>query len=91
VYKRQDLKQAYYLIGQSGKNKMDYFIGTSAPATLKHYFNEFENIIKGKNLIKNKITTTSQSDIFSTKALHDDTDFTPSIQFQDIIKFLPTP
>ena len=46
----EDVAKAYYLIGQKGKNKADYFIGTAEPKTLANYFNIFKNIINRTRL-----------------------------------------
>ena len=67
---------AYYLIGKYGKNKANYFIGTSDPITLKSYFNHFKNqakLKKGK-LKKKKFPKKS---IFDIKELQKDTGFKP--------------
>ncbi len=71
-----DVVHAYYLIGKYGKNKANYFIGTSDPITLKSYFNHFKNqakLKKGK-LKKKKFPKKS---IFDIKELQKDTGFKP--------------
>ncbi|MDA9309049.1 NAD(P)-dependent oxidoreductase [Flavobacteriaceae bacterium] len=42
-----DLSKAYYLIGQNGRNKANYFIGTGEPMTLVDYFMKLEYSLKG--------------------------------------------
>ena len=72
-----DVAEAYYLIGLHGKNKKDYFIGTSKPVTLNEYF----NIIK-KNFAREKVKKISKlkntaSSLFSINELQNDTGFKP--------------
>ncbi len=84
----EDVAKAYYLIGIKGKNKADYFIGTSHPKTLYQYFELFEQTVKG--IIDSKFDNNSKLDngIFSTDKLLNDTGFEISNNFEDIIKTL---
>jgi hypothetical protein len=41
-----DAAIAYYLIGNSGSNKSDYFIGTGRPETLTQIFSRFKKLIE---------------------------------------------
>jgi nucleoside-diphosphate-sugar epimerase len=45
-----DVAKAYYLLGMSGTNKADYYIGPSQPATLMDLFQIAEQYQKGKKL-----------------------------------------
>jgi nucleoside-diphosphate-sugar epimerase len=85
----EDVAKAYYLIGMKGKNKADYFIGTSQPKTLRQYFEVFEQSKKGivhktgymnGNKLENKI--------FSIVNLVNDTKFKVSSNFEEFIKTL---
>ena len=72
----EDVAKAYYLIGLHGKNKSDYFIGTSKPMTLSQYFEYFEQLKKGyqkKKLIIN--SNVPEHGVFSIDDLVNDTGF----------------
>lgn len=45
-----DVVHAYYKIGLLGKNKADYFIGSSGPVTLENFFSRAESIVKYERL-----------------------------------------
>jgi len=81
-----DVARAYYLIGQKGRNKADYFIGTSNPATLKQYFAQFEQIVQGVSIQLDKPISDHHARFFDTHALHEDTGFVASTGFQEIIQ-----
>ena len=84
-----DVAKAYHLIGKSGKNKADYFIGTSKPDTLRGYFKRFEHSIKGFEE-KEIILDAETKRIFDSNRLKLDTGFSPRSSFLDIIKNLQT-
>ena len=81
-----DVARAYYLIGNNGKNKADYFIGTSKPATLAQYFARFERIVKNQCSEDADLVAATETDFFSTAAIHQDTGFVASTRLQDIIE-----
>lgn len=83
-----DVARAYHLIGRSGKNKSDYFIGTSRLVTLSQYFEMFECLVSSKYSDKADIATAASEVSFDTEALYQDTGFVATIQPQDIIKKL---
>jgi nucleoside-diphosphate-sugar epimerase len=87
----EDVAKAYYLMGIKGKNKADYFIGTSQPRTLSQYFELFEQAISGK--IDNMTNRNSEGDhgIFNIDQLVDDTGFVLSSNFEDVIHKLDQP
>ncbi len=81
----EDVAKAYCLIGHHGKNKADYFIGTSKPDTLAGYFQNFEQCIKGE--MKTFFSPNASSeDIFDSSQLKSDTDFAPEKNLLDVIK-----
>jgi nucleoside-diphosphate-sugar epimerase len=83
----EDVAHAYYLIGMKGKNKADYFIGTSQPKTLRQYFDFFEQSkrgITGNTAVEN--ITTLDTGIFSIDHLVTDTGFALSSNFEEFIK-----
>lgn len=85
----EDVAKAYYLIGQKGKNKADYFIGTSQPKTLRQYFELFEQSKRG--IIDNTAGGNNNkldNGIFSIDNLVNDTGFVLSSNFEDLIKKL---
>ena len=81
-----DLVNAYYLIGLKGRNKSDYFIGSSQPKTLHQYFKLFENYKNGKYQTTEVDNFNLNSDIFSINELVKDTGFSLSLKFEDFIK-----
>ena len=87
----EDVAKAYYLIGIKGRNKADYFIGTSQPRTLRQYFELFEQAKSGDthNLI-NKNSATDNG-LFSIDSLVKDTGFALSGNFEDTINKLNQP
>jgi len=84
----KDVAKAYYLIGLKGKNKADYFIGTSQPKTLRQYFELFEQSKKG--IADNTASTKTKLDngVFNIDNLVNDTGFVLSSNFEDLIKNL---
>jgi nucleoside-diphosphate-sugar epimerase len=81
----EDIAKAFYLIGHHGKNKADYFIGTSKPDTLAGYFQKFEQGLKG--LIETSFTReVSNNNIFDSSELKLDTGFAPERNLLDVIK-----
>ena len=83
-----DVARAYGLIGLSGKNMADYFIGTSRPATLAQYFNRFEHFIKSGDSDYADLEAVAEIGVFDTQTLYHDTGFVASTRVQDIIKNL---
>ena len=81
-----DVARAYYMIGQKGRNKSDYFIGTSQPATLKQYFMQFEQLVRGVPIQLDRPISDHRARLFDTQALHRDTGFVASTGFRDIIQ-----
>ena len=83
-----DVARAYHLIGLRGKNKADYFIGTSRLITLSQHFKMFECLVSSKYSDKADIDTAASVVSFDTEALYQDTGFVATIRPQDIIKKL---
>lgn len=81
-----DVARAYYMIGQKGRNKADYFIGTSKPATLKQYFAQFEKLVQGIPVQLDKPINDHRARLFDAQELHQDTGFVARKGFQDIIQ-----
>ncbi len=80
-----DLARAYYLIGLKGKNKADYFIGTSRPTTLKQYFMEIDRLVNGGCSDEPQPIMDGRALLFDTKSLHRDTGFVSTSGCKDII------
>jgi nucleoside-diphosphate-sugar epimerase len=79
----EDVVHAYYLIGLKGKNKSDYFIGTSQYRTLNQYFELFENYKKGNYFREEKEKSSiEKNEIFSIEDLVNDTGFSLSVSFE---------
>ena len=81
-----DVARAYYMIGQKGRNKADYFIGTSKPATLEQYFAQFERMVRGLPVQRNQSVNADQAQFFDTRSLYQDTGFVASSGFDRIIR-----
>ena len=83
----EDVAVAYRLIGEKGKNKHDYFIGTEKPATLSQHFMRFKKSLKKeKEIEKSELSGSEQASLFSTQALRQDTCFSASNQVYSLIK-----
>ena len=82
--------KAYYLIGEKGVNKADYYIGSGKPKTLSQYFDQFKKIVSGSDY--NSETTLQPNnkvlgpDSFSIDDLMLETGFTLDITFENFIK-----
>ena len=81
---------AYRLIGETGINNADYFIGSGDPKPLFYYFEKFKKVVSGLDNKKiddldfnDKILTPNS---FCIKKLIKDTGFMPKISFEDFIK-----
>jgi nucleoside-diphosphate-sugar epimerase len=86
-----DVARAFYLIGLSGKNKADYFIGTLRLATLEQYFEMFEHLVNSNFSDETDIAAAASVGCFDTETLYRDTGFVATTQFQDMIKNLLNP
>ena len=86
-----DVARAYHLIGLSGKNKADYFIGTSRLITLGQYFEMFERLVSSNCSDEANIAAAASVLSFDTEALYRDTGFVATTQLQDMIKNLVSP
>lgn len=82
--------KAFYLIGEKGVNKSDYFIGSGSPKTLTEYFHQFMAELDDKptestssSVPENLILTKSD---FSINSLKKDTGFIPQKTNNDIFK-----
>ena len=86
-----DVVRAYHLIGLSGKNKADYFIGTSNLVTLGQYFEMFERIVSSNCSDETDIGVAASLGSFDTETLFRDTGFVATTRFEDMIKNLVNP
>ena len=87
-----DAAEAYLQIGRRGHNKADYFIGTSKPRTLRQYFEICERIRDGEpSTTADSEDASIANDLFSTRRLVDDTGFTPSISYGQLVESLVRP
>lgn len=83
-----DVANAYYLIGLKGRNKADYFIGTSMPRTLSRYFEQFEQLVNDNSVNDLDADKEENAGIFKTDELIEDTGFRLTAKFEDLIKHL---
>lgn len=86
-----DVARAFHLIGLNGKNKADYFIGTSKLNTLCQHFEIFERLVRSNSTNDAAITMTASLAKFNSDELYRDTGFVATIRPQDIIKNLAGP
>jgi UDP-glucose 4-epimerase len=77
---KEDCAKAYYLLGQSGKNKSDYFLGSGNPMTLHEFFNGFSLQKHGKKLNELEVPSSDnwvlEKQDFDNSNLIKDTGFT---------------
>lgn len=83
-----DVAKAYFLIGRSGKNKADYFIGSSKPATLGRYFRMISRLANGHDSGPAEGNPGDDAGLFDTTMLYRDTGFTATTRLQDVINSL---
>lgn len=81
-----DIARAFYMIGQKGRNKADYFIGRSKPATLRQFFSQFEQIVQGVPFEPEAPVVDHQLGFFETRALREDTGFVATAGFHEVIQ-----
>lgn len=81
-----DLARAYYQIGINGKNKADYFIGSSSPATLKDYFQRLNQLVHNTPIGKPETSSSTDIQMFSTEDLYRDTGFVSNTHFENLVK-----
>lgn len=83
-----DIAEAYYLIGQSGKNKADYYIGTGKPRSLRHYFGICERQVDPSVALTADVDHDNyrEDETFNTQMLTDDTGFVSTIAFESFIQ-----
>ncbi len=85
----RDVAEAYFRLGQRGKNKVDYFVGTSSPKTLREYFEICERIRDGDLSFSGESERDSAAnDFFSIQSLVDDTGFVPSTSYENFVRSL---
>ena len=77
----EEVAQAYFLVGESGVNKADYYIGSKTPSTLSHYFSNFRKYVQKKQLSPYERLDESHLKLFSTSQMEIDTKFVPSESF----------
>lgn len=74
IISTDDVSRAYYLIGKTGENNSNYFIGTAKPFTLKKFFELSEICFKNQKPIYQK-QSSSHDTIFDTSQLESDCGF----------------
>jgi nucleoside-diphosphate-sugar epimerase len=80
-----DVAKAYELIGKFGKNKANYYIGTSQPRTLSSYFDSFKQHMESTS--KKYVGKPKEHEIglFSTEEVYRDTGFQANKSFETIL------
>ena len=89
----EELAHAYLLLGEKGVNKVDYYIGSKTPSTLRTYFANFREFVNSKTQNPYDRLGKFHCDIFDTSRIENDTGFVPSESFnlfmnEAIIKWL---
>jgi nucleoside-diphosphate-sugar epimerase len=86
----EECARAYYLIGNNGVNKADYYIGSGDPKTLSQYFDQFEKVVSGLDYnIETPLHSNNHvlgPESFSVSDLKSEIGFTLDISFEDFIK-----
>lgn len=81
--------KAYFLIGEKGKNKADYFIGSGKPRSLNHYFEQFKAVIAGNDFSEVECLLAGHQILgandFSICDLINEAGFTLDVTFEDFI------
>ncbi len=81
----EDVSLAYSLIGQKGKNKADYFIGTGKAATLKEHFEIFSQLNYERKNNNFKANYNLDNVFFNVKSITQDTGFVATRGLHDLI------
>lgn len=81
----EDVAIAYHLIGLTGHNKANYFIGTGKPATLRHHFERFVRLVRGQSVVEIDMVENDHGHLFDVKTLRQDTGFVSTHGLQHII------
>lgn len=82
----EDVARAYYLIGQNGLNKADYYIGTGKPATLHQFFDLLTHSIGGQCVSHVSSIDSACTRLFDVQPICQDVGFVAALGFQDIIR-----
>jgi len=85
IISTDDVARAYYLIGNYGKNKANYYIGTSKPGTLAQYFQYVKDLIGGVECSDWGLMAVEKASLFDISQLHTDTGFVAENKFQDLL------
>lgn len=78
-----ELARAFYLVGQFGKNKSNYYIGSGRPMTLKNFFSRFTDYSSTKPTLLGSYSFLTDYDM---SVLTKDTGFEPRQKFKDLVK-----
>lgn len=81
----EDVVKAYQAVGEKGKNKSDYFIGTGLPVTLQQYFEWFSRAVIDPNIDEIAFFEGKQKRLFSPDPLNLDTGFIAGCRIKNII------
>ena len=85
----EDVAKAYILIGEYGKNKADYFIGTGNPTMLGDYFKDFEQLVVSSKTANDEIDYPGlEKNFFDISDLSKDTGFKPLASRFDVKKVI---
>jgi nucleoside-diphosphate-sugar epimerase len=79
---KEECAKVYYLLGQNGKNKSNYLLGSGNPMTLHEFFNEFSLKTNGKKIDAIEVSPSNnlilKKDDFNISDLINDIDFRPN-------------
>jgi UDP-glucose 4-epimerase len=77
----EEVVHAYFLVGENGLNKADYYIGSKTPSTLSQYFSNFKSYVQKEKLRPYERLNELYLKLFSTSQIEIDTKFVPSESF----------
>ena len=81
----EDVASAYHMIGTSGVNKADYYIGIGNPATLQQHFERCKQLVARKNKVSSDLAPNDPFQIFDIHTLRRDTGFQATLRLRDVI------
>ncbi len=87
----EDVAYAYFLLGERGRNKADYFVGCASPVLLTELFTQFDAAINRANPFRLN-SSISELGFFSSGLLRADTGYSPPcFPFEKLLEWAVKP